>query len=57
MNEAEFKRHLKDLVHGHHHLEEHDWDRAQPKAHAPKSVSERKTPERKKVSTRKARDK
>ena len=28
MNEVEFKRHLKDLVHGHHHPEEHDWDRA-----------------------------
>ncbi len=27
MNDAEFKRHLKDLAHGHHHPEEHDWDR------------------------------
>lgn len=26
MNELEFKRHLKDLVHGHHRPEEHDWD-------------------------------
>jgi hypothetical protein len=26
MNELEFKRHLKDLVHGHHHPEEHDWN-------------------------------
>jgi hypothetical protein len=26
MNELEFKRHLKDLVHGHHHPEEHDWE-------------------------------
>ncbi len=25
MNELEFKRHLKELVHGHHHPEEHDW--------------------------------
>lgn len=25
MNELEFKHHLKDLVHGHHHPEEHDW--------------------------------
>jgi len=32
MNELEFKRHLKDLVHGHHHPEEHDWDRAQGSA-------------------------
>ncbi|HEV2447466.1 MAG TPA: hypothetical protein VGS58_16160, partial [Candidatus Sulfopaludibacter sp.] len=27
MNEFEFKRHLKDLAHGHHHPEEHDWGR------------------------------
>jgi hypothetical protein len=27
MNESEFKRHLKDLAHGHHHPEEHDWTR------------------------------
>jgi hypothetical protein len=26
MNELEFKRHLKDLAHGHHHPEEHDWN-------------------------------
>jgi hypothetical protein len=26
MNDLEFRRHLKDLVHGHHHPEEHDWD-------------------------------
>jgi len=38
MNELEFKRHLKDLVHGHHHPEEHDWDR-QP---APKTASRAK---------------
>lgn len=25
MDEKEFKKHLKDLVHGHHHPEEHDW--------------------------------
>jgi hypothetical protein len=25
MNELEFKHHLKDLAHGHHHPEEHDW--------------------------------
>lgn len=25
MNELEFKRHLKELVHGHHRPEEHDW--------------------------------
>jgi hypothetical protein len=53
MNEAEFKRHLKDLAHGHHHPEEHDWDRAQPKAHPPKTGPA----PRKKVSNRKSREK
>jgi hypothetical protein len=32
MNELEFKRHLKDLAHGHHHPEEHDWTGEQPAA-------------------------
>jgi hypothetical protein len=26
MNENAFRQHLKDLVHGHHHPEEHDWN-------------------------------
>jgi hypothetical protein len=25
MDEKAFKKHLKDLAHGHHHPEEHDW--------------------------------
>lgn len=25
MDELAFKRHLRDLAHGHHHPEEHDW--------------------------------
>ena len=25
MDEKEFKKHLADLAHGHHHPEEHDW--------------------------------
>ena len=25
MDELDFKRHLRDLAHGHHHPEEHDW--------------------------------
>ena len=25
MDEKDFKKHLRDLVHGHHHPEEHDW--------------------------------
>ncbi|HLK64623.1 MAG TPA: hypothetical protein VKU19_14360 [Bryobacteraceae bacterium] len=39
MNDLEFKRHLKDLAHGHHHPEEHDWD--QPPA-KPKKVASAK---------------
>jgi len=35
MNDLDFKRHLKDLVHGHHHPEEHDWERP---AVAPKTT-------------------
>jgi hypothetical protein len=26
MDEKDFKKHLKDLAHGHHHPEEHDWE-------------------------------
>ena len=26
MDEKDFKKHLQDLAHGHHHPEEHDWD-------------------------------
>ena len=26
MDEKEFKKHLADLVHGHHHPDEHDWE-------------------------------
>jgi hypothetical protein len=26
MDEKQFKKHLADLAHGHHHPEEHDWN-------------------------------
>jgi hypothetical protein len=26
MDEKQFKKHLSDLAHGHHHPEEHDWE-------------------------------
>jgi hypothetical protein len=26
LDEKDFKEHLRDLAHGHHHPEEHDWD-------------------------------
>jgi hypothetical protein len=37
MDEKDFKKHLQDLAHGHHHPEEHDWDtpRAAPAKRAP----------------------
>jgi len=57
MNEFEFKRHLKDLVHGHHHTEEHDWD-AQPGAsRKPRAVRARwnKAPRRAEDSQAKVR--
>jgi hypothetical protein len=56
MNDADFRRHLKDLAHGHHHPEEHDWDEAPgaasrkaaaPKAAAAKRRAPRKTAKRK----------
>ena len=39
MDERDFKRHLKDLAHGRHHPEEHDWDR--PQGSAPKPAVKR----------------
>jgi hypothetical protein len=38
MNDADFKRHLKDLAHGHHHPEEHDWS-STPGATAPRKTA------------------
>ena len=35
MDELEFKRHLRDLAHGHHHPEEHDWAQGETKRSAP----------------------
>jgi len=47
MNEQEFKQHLKDLVHGHHHLEEHDWDGKAAKKKAAGATAARRRPARK----------
>jgi hypothetical protein len=30
MDEKDFKKHLRDLAHGHHHPEEHDWETIKP---------------------------
>jgi len=50
MNELEFKLHLKDLVHGQHHPEEHDWVEPAPTtrkaAGAPKTRAKRKAPKK-----------
>ncbi|HTP32805.1 MAG TPA: hypothetical protein VMJ75_11565 [Candidatus Acidoferrales bacterium] len=53
MNELEFKRHLKDLVQGRHHPEEHDWGARPegPRKSGAKSVAKRQP--RRKTSKRK----
>jgi hypothetical protein len=55
MNELEFKRHLKDLAHGHHHPEEHDWTE-QP-AHAATKGPAAKSAAKKTTSRKSARKK
>jgi hypothetical protein len=44
MDEKQFKKHLKDLAHGHHHPEEHDWPAtgAKPRKSAPKTAKRAK---------------
>jgi hypothetical protein len=48
MNEEEFKRHLKNLVHGHHHPEEHDWAPEPGNKAAPASERSTKRPKNRK---------
>ena len=43
MNDTDFKRHLKDLVRGHHHPEEHDWIE-QPGATSRRTTSAKAVP-------------
>jgi len=47
MDEKDFKKHLQDLAHGHHHPEEHDWDQTAgtpaKTAKPPKKAVARKT--------------
>ena len=50
MDDKDFRKHLRDLAHGHHHPEEHDWNsgspgaaRAPAKRKAAKSVKKKKT--------------
>jgi hypothetical protein len=53
MDEKDFKKHLRDLAHGHHHPEEHDWAAdtkvrvtAQPSGKAKKAAPKAKRPKR-----------
>ena len=55
MEELAFKRHLRDLAHGHHHPEEHDWGSAtasggakaaRPTGTAKKSQAKSKSPKK-----------
>ena len=45
MDEKQFKKHLQDLVHGHHRPEEHDWEQPSPKRRkpAPKKKAKKRT--------------
>ncbi len=47
MDEKDFKKHLRDLAHGHHHPEEHDWNTAKPAAKTARKAA-RKTASKKK---------
>ena len=37
MDERDFKRHLRDLAHGHHHPDEHDWAGSTPAGKPPRT--------------------
>jgi hypothetical protein len=50
MEEKAFKKHLQDLAHGHHHPEEHDWDK-------PHILPSKETPARKSAPKRKTTSK
>jgi hypothetical protein len=54
MDEKDFKKHLADLAHGHHHPEEHDWE--PNTAGDPTRAKTAPTP-KKKTTIRKARKK
>lgn len=48
MDEKDFKKHLKDLAHGHHHPEEHDWATSAAPAKAKAKTAAKKKPANKK---------
>ena len=43
MDEKDFKKHLQDLAHGHHHPEEHDWKAVDKPAKPAKKSPRKKT--------------
>ena len=53
MDEKQFKKHLADLAHGHHHPEEQDWG---PEAEGIAPAAEPE-PQKKKASAKKAKKK
>ena len=57
MDEKDFKKHLQDLAHGHHHPEEHDWvepGHTAAKAGRVKATAKRKTVKRRSPKKRTA---
>jgi len=47
MDEKDFKKHLRDLAHGHHHPEEHDWESGNAsRPAAPRKATKRARPKR-----------
>lgn len=53
MDDKDFKKHLRDLVHGHHNAAEHDWADA-GRVTAPQAPRQRR-PARPKTAARKRR--
>ena len=58
MDEKDFRKHLADLAHGHHHAEEHDWDeKSTVKAAGKKTKSAPRASTAKSAATKKKRKK
>jgi len=50
MDEKDFKKHLQDLAHGHHHPEEHDWGTEQPVKEPATKTAKKSAPKKKKAA-------
>ena len=55
MDEKDFRKHLADLAHGHHHAEEHDWAEKTVKAASKKTKSAPRASTAKSAATKKKR--